>query len=140
MPGPGRTHLASKLVAAAMQPDTDCSSERQLIAACLRWFTGEWDEFMGSLRTTLPTTFRINGSGKFAEDLRTQLETNFLASFTEGPVRVGTCSAPWQDALAYSQAFKYHHARWIRCLDCHEARLTGMQLIGKHGWVNKLTP
>ena len=43
---------------------------------------------MGSLRTTLPTTFRINGSGKFAEDLRNQLETDFLASFTQGPVKV----------------------------------------------------
>ncbi len=43
---------------------------------------------MGSLRTTLPTTFRINGSGKFAEDLRTRLETDFLASFTSGPVKV----------------------------------------------------
>jgi hypothetical protein len=49
---------------------------------------GEWDAFMGSLRTTLPTTFRINGSGKFAEDLRNQLETDFLASFTQGPVKV----------------------------------------------------
>lgn len=43
---------------------------------------------MASLRTTLPTTFRINGSGKFAEELRTQLETDFLASFTQGPVKV----------------------------------------------------
>ncbi len=50
--------------------------------------SGEWDAFMGSLRTTLPTTFRINGSGKFAEDLRTRLETDFLASFTSGPVKV----------------------------------------------------
>ena len=49
---------------------------------------GEWEAFMASLRTTLPTTFRINGSGKFAEDLRNQLETDFLASFTQGPVKV----------------------------------------------------
>jgi hypothetical protein len=46
---------------------------------------------MASLRTTLPTTFRINGSGKFAEDLRNQLETDFLASFTQGPVKVRPC-------------------------------------------------
>lgn len=62
---------------------------------------------MGSLRTTLPTTFRINGSGKFAEDLRTQLETDFLASFTQGPVKVGFPG--WDAALAAagSQADSY---------------------------------
>lgn len=48
---------------------------------------------MASLRTTLPTTFRINGSGKFAEDLRNQLETDFLASFTQGPVKVRPCDS-----------------------------------------------
>ena len=31
---------------------------------------GEWEEFMTSLRTALPLTFRINGSGKFATDMR----------------------------------------------------------------------
>lgn len=50
---------------------------------------------MGSLRTTLPTTFRINGSGKFAEDLRTRLETDFLSSFTSGPVKVSMSASPF---------------------------------------------
>ncbi len=49
---------------------------------------GEWDSFMASLRTMLPTTFRINGSGKFAEELRNRLKTDFLASFGDGPVKV----------------------------------------------------
>ena len=31
---------------------------------------GQWDDFMASLRSALPTTFRINGTGKFAADLR----------------------------------------------------------------------
>ena len=54
---------------------------------------GEWDAFMVSLRTTLPTTFRINGSGKFAEELRTRLETDFLTSFSGGPIKVIACMA-----------------------------------------------
>ena len=40
---------------------------------------------MACLRTTLPITFRINGSGKFADALRRRLETDFLA----GLVREG---------------------------------------------------
>ena len=41
---------------------------------------------MSSLRRTLPTTFRINGSGKFALDLRRKLETDFLADMVHGRV------------------------------------------------------
>lgn len=65
---------------------------------------GEWEAFMASLRSMLPTTFRINGSGKFAEELRNRLQTNFLASFGDGPVKVtprcGRCSlSPRDEAL-----------------------------------------
>jgi hypothetical protein len=60
---------------------------------------------MGSLRTTLPTTFRINGSGKFAEDLRNQLETDFLASFTQGTVKVGLWEALYQSAYAVGTTY-----------------------------------
>ena len=49
---------------------------------------GEWDAFMAVLRTQLPTTFRINGMGKFAQDLRDKLETDFLRTFSEGAVKV----------------------------------------------------
>ena len=36
----------------------------------------EWDAFLECLRTPLPTSFRINGSGKFAEDIRCLLYTS----------------------------------------------------------------
>ena len=42
---------------------------------------GEWDAFMTALRTPLPTTFRINGSGRFAADLRDRLDRDFLSQF-----------------------------------------------------------
>ena len=50
---------------------------------------------MACLRTTLPITFRINGSGKFADALRRRLETDFLAGLVrEGQqVRRGVKSA-----------------------------------------------
>lgn len=48
---------------------------------------GEWDAFMGKLRTPLPTSFRINGRGKFAADLRNRLEQDFFSQFKE-PVEV----------------------------------------------------
>jgi len=39
----------------------------------------EWDAFLESLRTPLPTSFRINGSGKFAEDIRDQIENKLFS-------------------------------------------------------------
>ena len=48
----------------------------------------EWDEFMEVLRTPLPTTFRINGTGKFATDLRDKLESDFLSNFNQDPIMV----------------------------------------------------
>ena len=41
---------------------------------------GEWEAFLASARTTLPATIRINGSGKFAEAIREELRTNFVAA------------------------------------------------------------
>lgn len=41
-----------------------------------------------ALRKPLPTTFRINGSGKFADDLRDKLEADFFSKFTSAPIRV----------------------------------------------------
>ena len=40
---------------------------------------GEFDAFLASLREPLPTSFRINGSGKFAEDIRDQIENKLFA-------------------------------------------------------------
>ena len=48
---------------------------------------GEWDAFMEKLRAPLPTTFRINGRGKFAADLRNRLEQDFFSQFKE-PIEV----------------------------------------------------
>lgn len=45
---------------------------------------GEWDNFMAALRSSLPTTFRINGSGRFAADLRDRLGRDFLSQFSGG--------------------------------------------------------
>ena len=49
---------------------------------------GEWDAFMACLRRPLPTTFRINGGGKFAADLRDHLDTAFFAKLRQGPITV----------------------------------------------------
>ena len=40
----------------------------------------EWDAFITQLRTPLPTTFRINGRGKFAADLRNSWSRTSSAS------------------------------------------------------------
>lgn len=48
----------------------------------------EWDAFMQVLRTQLPATFRINGSGNFAnairDKLRAEVESNFAGLVSEG--------------------------------------------------------
>ncbi len=43
---------------------------------------GEWEEFMAALRRPLPAAFRINGSGKFAADLRDRLTQDFFSQFS----------------------------------------------------------
>lgn len=48
----------------------------------------EFEDFLEALRKPLPTTFRINGSGKFADDLRAKLEKDFFSKFNAGPIRV----------------------------------------------------
>ncbi len=49
---------------------------------------GEWDAFLTSLRTPLPTSFRINGTGQFAAGLRDHLENDFFSKFGSGPLVV----------------------------------------------------
>lgn len=51
---------------------------------------GEWDAFMSSLRTPLPATFRINGTGRFAAHLRDKLETDFFAKLQQESIEVCT--------------------------------------------------
>ena len=43
---------------------------------------------MAHLRKPLPITFRINGSGKFAADLRDRMENDFFSQFADGPVPI----------------------------------------------------
>lgn len=38
----------------------------------------EWDTFLATLRKTLPTTFRINGHGDFAHQIREQMQKDFF--------------------------------------------------------------
>lgn len=47
----------------------------------------EWDDFMASLKRQLPLTFRINGSGRFADALRQKLECDFLSKFSSEGVK-----------------------------------------------------
>jgi hypothetical protein len=53
--------------------------------ACCGWLSQrivpeeEWPIFMEVLRKALPTTFRINGSGKYAADLRDKLEHDIFS-------------------------------------------------------------
>lgn len=42
----------------------------------------EWDAFIATLIKPLPTVFRINGSGRFANALRARLEDDFFSKFT----------------------------------------------------------
>mmetsp|Transcript_15450 Transcript_15450/g.43228 ORF Transcript_15450/g.43228 Transcript_15450/m.43228 type:complete len:1047 (+) Transcript_15450:183-3323(+) len=49
---------------------------------------GEWDEFLTTLKTVLPTTFRINSNTKFAADLRHKLENDLFSHFHSEPIEV----------------------------------------------------
>jgi multisite-specific tRNA:(cytosine-C5)-methyltransferase/tRNA (cytosine34-C5)-methyltransferase len=62
--------------------------------ACLQDIVpeGEWQEFLDILKKPLPITFRINGSGRFANELRQKLESDFFSHFSEGPVMVSLFS------------------------------------------------
>jgi hypothetical protein len=57
---------------------------------------GEWGAFMAALRRPLPTTFRINGSGRFAEGLREKVR--FVMA--EMGRRMGLLGMGWQDATS----------------------------------------
>lgn len=49
---------------------------------------GEWEQFLAVLRTPLPITFRINGSGRFANELRETFESDFFAKFSKEDILV----------------------------------------------------
>ena len=66
---------------------------------------GEWNTFLKTLRTPLPTTFRINGSGKFAADLRDRLAHNFLKTLGYGAIRVSRSILLATAVMALEAAF-----------------------------------
>lgn len=49
---------------------------------------GEWEDFVNALRTPLPITFRINGSGQYATELREKMQSDFFAHFSHGAITV----------------------------------------------------
>lgn len=55
---------------------------------------GEWDAFIQTLRKPLPTTFRINGRGRFAADLRDRLQQDFFSQFNENMEVGAPCCRP----------------------------------------------
>ena len=65
---------------------------------------GEWDAFMETLRKPLPTTFRINGRGRFAADLRDRLQQDFFSQFSEH-MEVGACGHLWPIPLFLGPIF-----------------------------------
>jgi len=74
--------------------------------SCLWWFEpychallwqgivpeGEWEDFVDCLRRPLPITFRINGSGKFANQLRGEVGDRLFKQFKQGPITVSSTS------------------------------------------------
>lgn len=52
---------------------------------------GEWDSFVDVLRKPLPITFRINGSGRYANELRAKMESDFFSHFSDKPIVVSEC-------------------------------------------------
>lgn len=67
----------------------------------------EWDQFVAFLRTPLPASFRINSSSLFADDLRSQLENDFVHSLRavvpEGVETEAIRPLPW-----YPGNFAWH--------------------------------
>ncbi|RZB96737.1 tRNA (cytosine(34)-C(5))-methyltransferase isoform B [Glycine soja] len=66
-----------------------------------------WDQFVAVLRTPLPATFRINSSSQFSDDLRSQLENDFLHSLRDEVVEGGETEAI-RPLLWYPGNFAWH--------------------------------
>ncbi|KAG5155290.1 hypothetical protein JHK82_013259 [Glycine max] len=66
-----------------------------------------WDQFVALLRTPLPATFRINSSSQFSDDLRSQLENDFVHSLRDEVVEGGETEAI-RPLLWYPGNFAWH--------------------------------
>ncbi|XP_024545501.1 tRNA (cytosine(34)-C(5))-methyltransferase [Selaginella moellendorffii] len=77
----------------------------------------EWEQFMACLRKSLPTTFRINGGGQYAECIRDQMRRDFfdcLKDETEidGEVIEPPRTLPWYpNDLAWHLSFSRRQLR-----------------------------
>jgi len=88
----------------------------------------EWNDFVSTLRLQLPLTFRINGKGRFADALRSRLESDFFAEFSSGPIIIDDevlnppSVLPWYpDKLGWQYEFSRTQLRKIPKLkDLHE--------------------
>lgn len=89
----------------------------------------EWEAMLEALRQPLPLTFRVNGSGRFAEDLRRRLESDFFSDFEgDKPIEVDgealnpPLALPWYpDKLAWQLDFSRNQLRKLPRLEAlHE--------------------
>ncbi|KAL9329660.1 hypothetical protein ACSQ67_004663 [Phaseolus vulgaris] len=67
----------------------------------------QWDQFVAVLRTPLPATFRINSSSQFSDDIRSQLENDFVHSLRDEVGEGGETEAI-RPLLWYPGNFAWH--------------------------------
>ncbi|XP_020233288.1 tRNA (cytosine(34)-C(5))-methyltransferase [Cajanus cajan] len=67
----------------------------------------QWEQFVAVLRTPLPATFRINSSSQFSDDIRSQLEDDFMHSLRNEVVEGGETEAI-RPLLWYPGNFAWH--------------------------------
>ncbi|KAK7399577.1 hypothetical protein VNO78_10762 [Psophocarpus tetragonolobus] len=67
----------------------------------------QWDHFVSLLRTPLPATFRINSSSHFSDDIRSQLENDFVHSLRH-EIAEGTETEAIRPLLWYPGNFAWH--------------------------------
>ncbi|KAK9163925.1 hypothetical protein Syun_004827 [Stephania yunnanensis] len=82
----------------------------------------EWDAFLETLHKPLPAAFRINSSAQFFEDIRSQLETDFMKSLNAEVADSGEADAirplPWYpDNLAWHSNFSRMQLRKNQTLE-----------------------
>ncbi|KAJ8769563.1 hypothetical protein K2173_005166 [Erythroxylum novogranatense] len=82
----------------------------------------EWDSFVQFLRTPLPSAFRINSSSQFSEDIKLQLENDFMKSLqaedADGSEVEAIRPLPWYpDNLAWQSNFSRMQLRKNQTLE-----------------------
>ncbi|KAL5992529.1 hypothetical protein ACLOJK_013448 [Asimina triloba] len=92
------------------------SQEQEIVPA------EEWEEFLQVLRKPLPAAFRINSSGQFFKDIRTQLENDFMkcleAEVTDDNEVEAIRPLPWYpDNLAWHLNFSRMQLRKNQTLE-----------------------